>query len=57
MIDDMISRQFSQETQRNHLRDVGRFTTLLAGRRTRRQRTICAGSRSGRKMTAFRSRP
>src|SRR3984885_13962570 len=29
LIDDMNMRRFSRETQRNHLRDVGRFATFL----------------------------
>lgn len=32
LIDDMTMRQFSRETQRNYIRDVGRFATFL-GRR------------------------
>jgi integrase/recombinase XerD len=29
LIDDMTMRRFSRETQRNYLRDVGRFATWL----------------------------
>lgn len=29
LIDDMTMRRFSKETQRNYLRDVGRFANLL----------------------------
>ena len=29
MIDDMEMRRFSRETQRNYLRDIGRFATFL----------------------------
>ncbi len=29
LIDDMNTRRFSRETQRNHIRDVGRFATFL----------------------------
>jgi site-specific recombinase XerD len=29
MIDDMVMRRFSRETQRNYIRDVGRFATWL----------------------------
>ena len=29
LIDDMTMRRFSKETQRNYLRDVGRFATWL----------------------------
>jgi site-specific recombinase XerD len=29
LIDDMSMRRFSRETQRNYLRDVGRFATFL----------------------------
>jgi hypothetical protein len=29
MIDDMNMRRFSRETQRNYVRDVGRFATFL----------------------------
>ena len=32
LIDDMTMRRFSRETQRNYIRDVGRFATFL-GRR------------------------
>src|SRR6516165_5878138 len=31
MIDDMNVRRFSHETQRNYIRDVGRFATFLGG--------------------------
>lgn len=30
LIDDMNTRQFSRETQRNYIRDIGRFATFLA---------------------------
>lgn len=30
LIDDMDMRRFSQETQRDYIRDVGRFATFLA---------------------------
>ncbi len=29
LLDDMAVRRFSRETQRNYLRDVGRFATFL----------------------------
>jgi integrase/recombinase XerD len=29
LIDDMNTRRFSRETQRNYIRDVGRFATFL----------------------------
>ncbi len=29
LIDDMTMRRFSRETQRNYIRDVGRFATFL----------------------------
>jgi integrase/recombinase XerD len=29
LIEDMITRRFSRETQRNYIRDVGRFATFL----------------------------
>ncbi len=29
LIDDMNMRRFSRETQRNYIRDVGRFATFL----------------------------
>ena len=29
LIDDMAMRRFSRETQRNYIRDVGRFATFL----------------------------
>jgi hypothetical protein len=29
LIDDMTMRRFSQETQRNYIRDVGRFASFL----------------------------
>ena len=32
LVDDMTMRRFSHETQRNYLRDVGRFTTWLGAR-------------------------
>ena len=32
LIDDMNMRRFSRETQRNYIRDVGRFATRLLGR-------------------------
>src|SRR4051794_2174483 len=32
LIDDMNMRRFSRETQRNYIRDVGRFATFLGGR-------------------------
>src|SRR3954471_10476583 len=32
LIDDMTMRRFSRETQRNYIRDVGRFATFLGGR-------------------------
>jgi integrase/recombinase XerD len=31
LIDDMTMRRFSRETQRNYIRDVGRFATFLGG--------------------------
>ena len=31
LIDDMGMRRFSRETQRNSVRDVGRFATFLGG--------------------------
>jgi len=41
LIDDMTMRRFSCETQRNHIRDIGRFATWL-------------GTSYGPKMTAAR---
>ena len=38
LIDDMTMRGFSTETQRNYLRDVGRFATWLLSGRVARQR-------------------
>jgi integrase/recombinase XerD len=32
LIDDMTMRRFSPETQRNYIRDVGRFATFLGHR-------------------------
>src|SRR3954462_4621739 len=32
LIDDMTMRRFSRETQRNYIRDVGRFATFLERR-------------------------
>jgi len=32
LIDDMNMRHFSRETQRNYVRDVGRFATTFLGR-------------------------
>jgi hypothetical protein len=54
LIDDMNMRRFSRETQRNYIRDVGRFATFL-GRapNTRLRRRICAASRSISARLAF----
>ena len=57
LIDDMTMRRFSQETQRNYIRDVGRFASFLGRPRIRRRPRICAVSRSTSARPAFRCRP
>ena len=46
LIDDMNMRRFSPETQRNYIRDVGRFATFLGRSPDRRRRKNCAASKS-----------
>jgi hypothetical protein len=53
LIDDMNMRRFSRETQRNYIRDVGRFATFLGGHQTPRRRRTCAASRSISARLAF----
>ena len=53
LIDDMNMRRFSPETQRNYIRDVGRFATFVGRRPTRPRRRICAASRSSSARLAF----
>ncbi len=57
LIDDMNMRRFSRETQRNRIRDVGRFASFLGRCRTRRRRTTCAASKSSSARPACRRRP
>ncbi len=58
LIDDMNVRRFSRETQRNYIRDVGRFATFLHGAHLiLRRRMTCAASRSNSAMAACRRRP
>ena len=45
LIDDMTMRRFSRETQRNYIRDVGRFATFL-GRRLDTASAPASGDRS-----------
>ena len=54
LIDDMTMRRFGQETQRNYIRDVGRFASFLG----RSPDTATADDlRSGSRKTAFQFRP
>jgi hypothetical protein len=53
LIDDMNMRRFSRETQRNYIRDVGRFATFVGRSPDRPQRRICAASRSSSARPAF----
>ena len=50
LIDDMTMRRFSKETQRNYLRDVGRFATWLG----RSPHTASAEDRYALEMTFSR---
>ena len=45
LIDDMTMRRFSRETQRNYIRDVGRFATFLARAVPRAAGRPCRGCR------------
>ena len=56
MIDDMNVRRFSRETQRNYVRDVGRFATSWGARPTRRRPMTCGSSRSNSARPACRRR-
>ena len=56
MIDDMNVRRFSRETQRNYIRDVGRFATFLGARPTQRRSMMCASSRLNSARPACRRR-
>ena len=53
LIDDMNMRRFSSETQRNYIRDVGRFATFLGRAPDTARRRICAASRSSSARLAF----
>ena len=63
LIDDMNVRRFSRETQRNYIRDVGRFATSDASRRSCGAHLIpppqmtCVASRSNNATPACRRRP
>lgn len=57
LIDDMTMRKFSHKTQRNCLRDVGRFATWLGRSPIPRPPRMFAGSRSSSRMPACRARP
>jgi hypothetical protein len=57
MIDDMNVRRFSRETQRNYVRDVGRFTTFLGRSPDTARPMTCASSRSNSARPACRRRP
>lgn len=56
LIDDMTLRQFSQETQRNYIGDVGRIATFLRRSPDTATADDLSGSRSGSRMTACRFR-
>jgi len=57
LMDDMNMRHFSRETQRNYVRDVGRFATFLGRPPDTGRQRICAASRSSSARTACRCRP
>jgi len=58
LIDDMNMRRFSRETQRNYIRDVGRFATFLGGvHPIQRRRTTSGDFRSNSAMRACRRQP
>ena len=63
LIEEMNLRRFSHETQRNYVRDVGRFATFLGHRPDTataddlRRFTTCAASKSSSARPAFRCRP
>jgi hypothetical protein len=46
LIDDMNMRRFSPETQRNYIRDVGRFATFVGCRPGIHQRNGITGAES-----------
>ena len=53
LIDDMNMRRFSRETQRNCIRDVGRFAAFVGRPPAPPRRRICAASRSSSARPAF----
>jgi len=55
LIDDMNVRRFSPTTQRNYIRDVGRFARSWGARPTRPRWRICTVSRSSSAKLAFRA--
>ncbi len=57
LVDDMAMRRFSRETQRNYVRDVGRFATSWGAGPIRRPRMRCVGSRSSSRTPARPCRP
>ena len=57
LIDEMDMRRFGRETQRNDVRDVGRFATFLGARRTPQRRKMCSASRSSKASWTCRRRP
>ena len=56
MIDDMNMRRFSRETQRDYIRDVGRFATFLGRSPDTATAEMFAGSRSNSARPACRRR-
>tara|TARA_R110002072_G_scaffold22383_1_gene78021 strand:- start:6627 stop:6857 length:231 start_codon:yes stop_codon:yes gene_type:complete len=57
LIDDMNMRHFSRETQRNYVRDVGRFATFLGHPPIPQPPKICAASRSSSAKSGCRYPP
>jgi len=57
LIDDMNMRRFSRETQRNYIRDVGRFATFSGVHLIQRRRMTYADFRSNSVIPACRRRP
>jgi integrase/recombinase XerD len=57
LIDDMNMRRFSRETQRNYIRDVGRFATFLGRSPDTATADDGAGSRSSSVMPACQRQP
>ena len=56
LIEDMNMRRFSRETQRNYIRDVGRFATFLRRSPDTARRMTCAVFRSNSAMPVCRRR-